>query len=132
MSRYGDPLDCTYTVADELGWTLPNELLGFSFIESDETSSYVDYQLIEVEEFAKIAVQMHYGIVEDKYANTDWHLRTLELCKELSEDADVNTPEDLKEAIEVWANDINSNLEHRAEVNFEAQEDGSDNDDSDY
>jgi hypothetical protein len=128
MSRYSEGLDCKFTVLDELGWTPPNELLGFAEIESDETASYADYQQIQVDDFVKIAVQMHWGIVEDKYANQDWHIRTLELTKELTEDEDVNTPEDLKEALEVWANDINSNLEHRAEVDFEAQEDGSDND----
>lgn len=130
MSRYGEALDCKFTVLDELGWTPPNELLGFGEIESDETASYADYQQIQVDDFVKVAVQMYYGIVEDKYVNQDWHIRVLELCKELLEEEDM-TPENLKEALEVWANEINSNLEHRAEVDFEEQEDGDDND-SDY
>lgn len=130
MSRYGNELDTKFTVLDELGWTLPDELLGFGEIESDETASYVDYQQIQVDDFVKVAVQMHYGIVEEKYVNTDWHIRTLELCKELSEDGDVNTRSDLEEALQIWANDINRNLEYRAEVEFEELEDGSDNDDS--
>jgi len=113
-----------YKIIDELGWTIPEKFIAVVEIEDDESSACTDYEQIQVEDFVTVAVQMHFGIVPVEYVNQDWHIRVLELMKDLITDDREWTLPETEEAVREWVDEVNSSIEHYAQEGFEARQSG--------
>jgi hypothetical protein len=113
-----------YKVIDELGWTPPSEFIAVVEIEDDESSTHTDYEQIQFDAFVEVAVQMFFGIVEDKYSNQDWHIRTIEMVNSLVDKDAKWTLDDVKDAVKEWVEETNNAVEASAKNGFEARQSG--------
>jgi len=113
-----------YKVIDELGWTPPSEFITVIEIEDDESSAHTDYEQIQFDAFVEVAVQMFFGIVEAKYSNQDWHIRTIEMVNSLVDKDAKWTLDDVKDAVKEWVEETNNAVEASAQNGFEARQGG--------
>jgi hypothetical protein len=113
-----------YKVIDELGWTPPSEFMTVVEIEDDESSAHTDYEQIQFDAFVEVALQMFFGIVEEKYVNQDWHIRTIEMVNSFVDKDAKWTLDIVRDAVKVWVEEINNAVEASANNGFEARQGG--------
>ena len=121
-----------YSIHDVLGFTIPKQFIAECFIEDDESSAEVEYEQIQVAEFAESLFwaqqnQLDEGMTSEFMTQCSKALE--QYVKEThGEDETINTIcENLHEyraEVEAWLTSINEEIESDAQTGFEERQSG--------